>query len=323
MPHFFKFALLCIGALVLGLSGAPAWAYPDRAVTLVLPTAPGGALDAITRQMAERLSATWKQTVVVDNRPGANGMIAASFVAKAPPDGHTLLVSLSSLVQTPILNPKATYRLEDLAPVSLTAYFPNGFAVGGALPVKTLEDFINYAKSPSGKALSYGSSGAGSSGNIMGETLKRAAKIDMVHVPYKGESPAILAVIGGDVTAAFGAPGTQAEHAKTGKVKLLAVATPKRLRDFPNIPTFTELGYPAVDLSGWSGVLMPAATPKAIVDQFAAEWVRIVKSEDIGNRIYGFGFEPVGSTPDAFRSFIRTENDKWGAAIRESHITLE
>ena len=167
---------------------------PDRPIKLVLPTAPGGALDAFTRQMAERLSASLKQPVIVDNRPGANGMIASIAVAHAPADGYTVLVSLSSLVQTPLLNLKAGYRLEELTPVSLTAYLPNGFAVGGAVPAKTLAEFIEYANANKGK-LSYGSSGSGSSGHIMGETLKRSAKIDMVHAAFKGESPAILAVI--------------------------------------------------------------------------------------------------------------------------------
>ena len=318
-------ALLCVS--LLAAFGAPVSAqdgaaWPERPIRLVLPTAPGGALDAYTRQMAERLSVALKQPVIVDNRPGANGMIASTAVARAPADGYTVLVSLSSLVQTPLLNAKASYKLEELAPVSLTAYLPNGFAVGAAVPAKTLAEFIDYART-SKAPLSYGSSGAGSSGHIMGETLKRTVKIDMVHAPYKGEAPAILAVIGGDITAAFGAPGTQAEHAKSGKVRLLAVAAPRRLRDFPEVPTFSELGYPAVDLPGWSGVLMPAGTPKPIVERFAAEWTRVVKLPEISNRIYGFGFEPVGSTPEAFARFIRTENDKWGAAIKGSSITLE
>lgn len=297
-------------------------AWPERPVKLVLTTAPGGALDAFTRQMAERLSVNLKQPVIVDNRPGANGMIASTAVARAAPDGYTVLVSLSGLVQTPLLNPKASYKLEELTPVSLTAYLPNGFAVGAGFPATTLAEFIDYAKANKAK-LSYGSSGSGSSGHIMGETLKRTVKIDMVHAPYKGESPAILAVIAGDITAAFGAPGTQAEFAKAGKVRLLAVAAPQRLRDFPDVATFTELGYPAVDLPGWSGILMPAGTPKAIVEKFAAEWVRVVKLPEISNRIYGFGFEPVGSSPEAFGRFIRSENDKWGAAIRGSSIETQ
>jgi tripartite-type tricarboxylate transporter receptor subunit TctC len=318
-------AALCASMLALcsaSASAQDASAWPDRPIKLVLPTAPGGALDSFTRQMAEKLAVFIKQPVIVDNRPGANGMIAATAVARAPADGYTVLVSLSSLVQTPLLNAKVSYKVEELAPVSLTAYLPNGFAVGATVPVTTLAGFIDYAKANRGK-LSYGSSGSGSSGHIMGEALKRNAQIDMVHAPFKGESPAILAVLGGDITAAFGAPGTQAEYAKAGKVRLLAVAAPRRLRDFPNVATFTELGFPNVDLPGWSGVLMPAGTPKAILDRFAAEWVRVVQQPDIASRIFGFGFEPVGSTPEVFRQFIKTENDKWSAAIKGSNITLE
>lgn len=238
-------------ALTAGLAAAagPALAqdaYPSRPIRIVIPTPAGGGLDGTVRAIAEKLQGAWKQPVVVESRAGGNGAIAYSAVANAPADGYTVVVSLSSLVQTPLLTKTPTYKVDDLAPVSLVAMLPNGFAIGKDVPAANLEQFVQWARQQP-KGVTYGSSGAGSSGNIMGGTLAKLAGLDMLHVPFKGEAPVIQALLGGEIQGAMAAPGSLAVHAKTGSIKLLAVALPNRLRDYPDVPTFGELGYPAVN----------------------------------------------------------------------------
>lgn len=314
-------------ALTAGLAAAagPALAqdtYPSRAIRVVIPTPAGGGLDGTVRAIAEKLQGAWKQPVVVESRAGGNGAIAYSAVANAPADGYTVVVSLSSLVQTPLLTKTPTYKVDDLAPVSLVAMLPNGFAIGKDVPAANLEQFVQWARQQP-KGVTYGSSGAGSSGNIMGGTLAKLAGLDMLHVPFKGEAPVIQALLGGEIQGAMAAPGSLAVHAKTGSIKLLAVALPNRLRDYPDVPTFGELGYPAVNLSGWAMALVPKGTPQPIVDKLAAEITRIVQLPDVSARIHGYGFQPEGGTPAAARAFVAEESKRWGAAIKAANIQVE
>lgn len=296
--------------------------YPNKPIKLVIPTSAGGAMDAMTRAIAEKLSEAWKQPVLVDNRAGGNGAIAYATVANAPRDGYTVGLTLSSLVQTPLLYKSPSFNVKDLTPVVLVAMLPNGFAVGKDVPANNLTEFVEWARTrPAG--VDYGSSGAGSSGNIMGGTLASAAKIQMLHVPFKGEAPATQAVMGGQVSAVMGAPGSLAVQAKAGTLKLLAVALPTRLKEFPDVPTFAEAGYPAVNLSGWSLAVLPVGTPKPIADKLAAEITRIVRLPDISARISALGFLAEGGTPGAARQFFDTEWVRWDAAIKASKVTLE
>ena len=314
-------------ALAAGLAAAawPALAqdgYPSRPIRIVIPTPAGGGLDGTVRAIAEKLQGAWKQPVVVESRAGGNGAIAYNAVANAAPDGYTVVVSLSSLVQTPLLTKTPTYKVDDLAPVSLVAMLPNGFAIGKDVPAANLEQFVQWARQQP-KGVTYGSSGAGSSGNIMGGTLAKLAGLDMLHVPFKGEAPVIQALLGGEIQGAMAAPGSLAVHAKTGSIKLLAVALPNRLRDYPDVPTFGELGYPAVNLSGWAMALVPKGTPQPIVDKLAAEITRIVQLPDVAARIHGYGFQPEGGTPAAARAFVAEETRRWGAAIKAANIQVE
>ena len=316
-----------VSALTAGLAAAawPALAqdtYPSRPIRIVIPTPAGGGLDGTVRAIAEKLQGAWKQPVVVESRAGGNGAIAYNAVANAAPDGYTLVVSLSSLVQTPLLTKTPTYKVDDLAPVSLVAMLPNGFAIGKDVPAANLEQFVQWARQQP-KGVTYGSSGAGSSGNIMGGTLAKLAGLDMLHVPFKGEAPVIQALLGGEIQGAMAAPGSLAVHAKTGSIKLLAVALPNRLRDYPDVPTFGELGYPAVNLSGWAMALVPKGTPQPIVDKLAAEITRIVQLSDVAARIHGYGFQPEGGTPAAARDFVAEETKRWGAAIKAANIQVE
>ncbi|MFT3820837.1 MAG: tripartite tricarboxylate transporter substrate binding protein [Rubrivivax sp.] len=313
------------GGIAAAAAALPAQAqegYPSRPIRIVIPTPAGGGLDGTVRAVAEKLQAAWKQPVVVESRAGGNGAIAYNAVANAAPDGYTVLVSLSSLVQTPLLSKTPTFKIDDLAPVSLVALLPNGFAVGKGVPADNLEQFVRWARQqPQG--VTYGSSGAGSSGNIMGGTLAQLAGLNMLHVPFKGEVPVIQAMLGGEIQGAMAAPGSLAAHAKSGAIKLLAVALPNRLRDYPDVPTFGELGYPAVNLSGWSMALVPKGTPQPLVDKLAAEISRIVRLPDVAARIHGYGFQPEGGTPDAARAFVADETRRWGAAIKAANIQID
>jgi len=308
-------------ALLAGAAHAQE-AWPSKPIKLVIPTAAGGAMDAMTRAIAEKMTESLKQPVVVDNRAGGNGAIAYSAVANSPPDGYTVGLSLSSLVQTPLLYKSTSFNLKDVIPIVVVAMLPNGFAVAKDVPASNLAQFVEWARTqPAG--VDYGSSGTGSSGNIMGAALASAAKIEMLHVPFKGEAPAIQAVMGSQVKAVMGAPGSLAAQAKAGTLRLLAVALPTRLKEYPDVPTFAEAGYPAVNLSGWSMGIVPAGTPKPVADKLAAEITRIVRLPDISARISALGFLAEGSTPEAARQFFDAEWTRWGAAIKASKITLE
>ena len=313
---------LGLAALSVPASAQDAAAFPRKPIRFVIPTQAGGAMDATARAIGEKMAESWKQPVIIDNRAGGNGAIAYGAVAKSTPDGYTVGLTLSSLVQTLLLSKTAPYSLQELTPVALVAMLPNGFAVGKDVPANTVQQFVEWArKQPAG--VDYGSAGAGSSGNIMGGTLAQSANFKFVHVPFKGEAPAIQAVVGGQLQAMFGATGSLAAQARSGNMKLLAVALPNRLPDYPDVPTFAEAGFPNVNLSGWSVALVLAGTPKAIVDKLAAEITRIVRLPDVSARILSYGFQPEGGSPEAARRFVDDEMTRWGAAIKAANVTIE
>ena len=327
MQNITRRQVLCtLAAASLAFTGAAAAQdgsrWPDRPLRIVIPTPPGGALDGTARLMAERLAASLGQPVVVDNRAGANGAIAYGLVAKAPPDGYTMVLSLSSLVLTSLMVKSPGYTLQELTPVSLVAMLPNSFAVARHVPANNLPEFIAWARKRK-EGVDYGTSGPGSSANILGSMFAQQAGIDMVHVPFKGEAPAVQAALGGQIAVVIGAAGTLAAQAQAGQMKLLAVALPKRLKDFPEVPTFSELGYPAVSLSGWSVMAMPSGTPKAIVDRLSTEITRIVQTPDVAARIFAYGFQPEGGSADAARRFVQEETTRWTDAIKATGITME
>jgi tripartite-type tricarboxylate transporter receptor subunit TctC len=315
-------ALAATALAAAGTAGAQDASWPDRPLRIVIPTAPGGALDGTARLIAEKLSASLKQPVVVDNRAGGNGSIAYGTVAKAAPDGHTMVLTLSSLVLTSLMSKSPGYTLQELAPVTLVAMLPNGFAVAKHVPAATLPQFIEWTKAQK-DGVDYGTSGPGSSANILGSMFAQQARINLVHVPFKGEAPAVQAALGGQLGVVIGATGTLSTQAKAGNMKVLAVALPNRLKDFPEVPTFAELGFPAVSLSGWSVMALPAGTPRPIVDRLSAEITRIVQMPDVSARIFAYGFQPEGGTPEAARRFVQDEAVKWAAAIKATGVTME
>ena len=317
-------ALILAALTVLAAPAAVAQdaVFPNRPIRIITPTAAGGNIDILARSMAEKLSAAWGQGVVVEPRPGANGMIAASTVAKAPADGYTVLFSHSALVQNLLLQPNPPYKLADLTPVSMLALFPIAYGVNTSLGVNSLQELIALAKAKP-KTLSFGSYGTGSGAHVIGAALNRAAGIDLTHVPYKGEVPAVTDMMSGQVSSAYGSVGYMARQIGSGKVKLLAVASAQRLKNFPDVPTFGEAGFPALNLPGWGGLFLPAGTPAAIVAKFNAEVVKAVAAPDISDKINGMGFVPVGNSAEAFGASIKTEFEKWDSAIRENQIKLE
>lgn len=308
--------------LVSAAHAQDAATFPNRPIKIITPTAAGGNIDIMARSLAEKLAAAWGQGVVVEPRPGANGMIAASFVAKAPADGYTILFSHSALVQNLLLQPNPPYKLADFAPVTMLALFPIAYAANTSLNVNSLQELVALARAKP-KTLSFGSYGTGSGAHIIGAGLNRAAGIDLTHVPYKGEVPAVTDMLSGQVSSAYGSVGYMARQIPGGKIKLLAVASTTRLKAFPDVPTFAEAGYAGINLPGWGGLFLPVGTPAAIVNKFNEEVVKALRLPDISEKIAGMGFVPVGNGAAEFGTSLKAEFEKWDTAIRENQIKIE
>ncbi len=308
--------LLAAAALSAVASAQPA-PYPTKPIRLIVPFPPGGSTDILGRSLAQKLSEAWGQQVIVDNRPGAGGSIGAELAAKAPPDGYTLLMAhIGTLAVNPALYPKLAYDpLRDFAPVSLVAIVPNVMVVHPSLPAKSVAELVDYARKNPGK-LTYSSGGNGSAAHLAMEYFKLQTKTDIVHVPYKGTSPAVTDLIGGQVSMTMtGAPAVM-PHVNAGKLRALGVSSAKRLDAFPQIPTIAEAGVPGFEATQWYGVVAPAGTPKDVVAKLAAEIARIVQSPEMKERLNTEGAIPATDTPEAFAAFIREEHKRWGAVVR-------
>jgi tripartite-type tricarboxylate transporter receptor subunit TctC len=317
-------ATFTAAALVAAMPGhaQEAPGYPARPVRIFTPTAAGGNIDIMARALADKLASAWGQGVVVEPRPGANGMLAAGAAAKAAPDGHTLLFSHSALLQNLLLQANPPYKLAELQPVSMLALFPIAYGVNTSLGVNSLAELVALARAKP-RTLSFGSYGTGSGAHVIGAALNRAAGIDLTHVAYKGEVPAVTDMMSGVVSSAYGSVGYMARQVGSGKVKLIAVASTGRLKAFPDVPTFAEAGYPALNLPGWGGLFVPAGTPAPVLARLNAEVVRAIAAPDMAEKINGMGFVPVASSVESFTAAIKSEYDKWEAAIRENQIRLE
>ncbi|MFS2098871.1 Bug family tripartite tricarboxylate transporter substrate binding protein [Variovorax sp. Varisp85] len=296
----------------LGLLGAVALprvshadpAYPNNVIKFIIPTQAGGGHDTMMRLIGNKLTEAWKQPSIVESKAGASGAIAAATVARAVPDGYTLLVNYSALLSNLVLQPTQTYKLSELAPISMLALTPIAIGVRESLGVKTLQQFIQLCKSKPGK-ISYGSYGPGSGGNFVGELLNLSAGIDTVHVPYKGEAPALQDLIGGQIDSACVSLGGVSRY--PGKVLPLAVASATRFPLYPDVPTFAEAGLPGVNMPGWAALFAPAATPRPILDKLTAEMARIVKLPDVAPKLLELGFEPAGWGPDRLTTFMNEQ----------------
>ncbi|MCE2689223.1 MAG: tripartite tricarboxylate transporter substrate binding protein [Rubrivivax sp.] len=318
--------LLSLAAALLGCAAVPSWAqseaWPSRPVTLVVPFAPGGPTDTVARLLAERLQAQWKQTVVLDYKPGGGTMVGTQAVARANGDGHTLGMAISALMINPALQPKMPYdTLKDLAPVALIGQAHFGLFAHPSLEAKNIAELVAYAQRNPGK-LSYATPGIGTGTHLAGELMQTLAGVQMVHVPYRGSAPAQQDVIAGRVPLLFDVQFSAMPFVREGRLKLLALASPKRSQQTPEVPTMDETlpGFSAMSLIG---VIAPRATPRALVDRIAGDIATAVRSTEMGARMAQLGMEPVGSSAQEYEAIVRTEIAKWAQVVKTAGIKLE
>ena len=303
--------------------GASAQQYPARPIRIVVPASPGGGIDIIVRAIAQRLTESWGQPVVVDNRAGATGVIGIEMVARSAPDGYTLIACTNAMLTiSPLIHPQAGFDpARDLAPVTLAASSPLLLVVHPSLPVKSVKELIAYAKSHPG-GLNYSSAGNGSVTHLAGVLFDHMAAIKTVHVPYKGSAPAIADLLAGQIQMRFAAVVPIWQHVKAGKLRTLAVTGPRRYAQLPDLPTVAETlpGY-AADI--WYGVLVPAATPAPVIAKLNAEIVRHLQSAELKARLAVDGAEPVASSPAEFAAVMRTDLQRWAGVIKDTGLRAD
>ncbi len=310
-------AVLLFGAMV-----APLYAqtYPDRPIRFVLPFAPGGTTDILGRIIGPRLADRLGQSVVPENRPGAGGNVGAEFIAKARPDGYSIALVSSGHSISPSIYRQLNYDpIKDFAPVSLVARVHQVLLVRLSLPVKNLKELVAYAKANPGK-LNYGSSGIGTTTHLAPELLKSLAKIDIVHVPYKGAGPSLIGLLGGEVDILVTAIPTSLSQIEAGKVRALAVLGNERAVALSSVPTAKEAGINNLEVPIWYGILAPAGTPRNIVNRLSAEWVKIAAMPDTSEKMQKAGGEPISSTPEQFLELIKADIVLWAKVIKEANI---
>jgi tripartite-type tricarboxylate transporter receptor subunit TctC len=320
-----KINKLCSVALIAASATCgPAWAqsaanYPTKPVRFIAPFPPGGSTDLLARLVALKLSEAWGQQVIVENRGGAGGTIGVELAARAAPDGYTIVMGhVGTFGFNPTLYPKLPYdAIKDFAPITVLATVPNGMAVHPSLPVKTAGEFVALAKAKPGQLL-YASGGSGSASHLAGEYFRLLTKIDMVHVPYKGTGPAMISMISGQTTMTITGMVALMPHVKSNRLKLLGVATMKRLSIMPEIPTINESGVPGYDANQWYGVLTQAAVPRDIVMKLHADIVKVLARADVKDRLAADGAEAVANTPEQFAAHIKAEIARWAPVVKAS-----
>jgi tripartite-type tricarboxylate transporter receptor subunit TctC len=313
-----------VAALALGCAHAAPADYPSKPVKIVVPYPPGGSADLIGRMVADKLSKSLGQPVIVDNKGGASGAIGSEFVAHADPDGYTLLIAIADThAINPAVNPKLPYdAVKDFAPISLLATQPFVLAVGPKLPVGSVGEFVAKAKQSPG-TVSYASNGTGGLQHLAMELFASAAGIKALHVPYKGAAPALSDVIGGQVDAIFISLQGAGGNFKGGKLKPLAITSAQRLASAPEIPTFAESGYPKFQMVQWYGILAPKGTPADLVDRLNQHVKAAINAPDVADKLRSNGTEPVGSSPKEFATFLNGEIAQWGNVARANSIVIE
>ena len=318
-----KRSYFMVAALAAAANGAFAQSYPTKPIRVIVPYAAGGSLDAIARIYAKPLSEGLGQQLLIDNRGGANGNLGSEIAANSPPDGYTLLLTASSNLT---INPNI-YRMRydvmrDFAPISLVGLQRNILTVHPSLPVKTVKQFVELAKSQPGR-LNFASSGRGSAGHMAGELFKSVTGIDMTHVAYKGAGPATNDLVAGHVAVMFANLAAALPFIKEGRLRGLAVTGAKRSPTIAELPTMAEAGYPAIDVSLWEALLAPAATPKEIIARLNSEVVKAAKSPETQQRLANAGIEVATSTPEQLGTMLRNDTAKWAQVVKKAGLTLE
>ena len=312
--------MFLLGTALLAPFAAHAQPYPNRLIRIVVPYAAGGAVDSVARTIGQPLSEALKQPVIVDNRPGASANIGMELVAKAAPDGYTLLMASNGIATNMALFPHLAFDgRRDFAPIAKIGYAPLMIVVPAASPAKSLKDLIAMASAEPGK-LTYASAGNGSSGHLAGELLKSTAKIDVLHVPYKGGAPAITDLLGERITFMPINPVEVIAHIRAGRLRALAVASDKPFALLPSVPTVAETGFPGYEASVWWGLVAPAKTPPEIVRQLNAETNRALASPAIANKLAELGVVVAPGTPDQFTAFIKSQTQLWSGVIKSAGI---
>jgi tripartite-type tricarboxylate transporter receptor subunit TctC len=325
-PVTSRVAKVLVSALILVVMSGPAEAqqYPTKPIRLVVPFTPGGTTDILARTVAQKLTESWGQQVVIDNRPGAGGNIGTEIVAKAPPDGYTLLMGTISThaINASLYKKLAFDPVRDFAPITRVGTLPNILVVHPSLPVKSVKDLIALAKSQPG-GLNFASSGSGTSLHLSGELFKMMAGIDMVHIPYKGSTPALTDLLGGQVKVMFDNMPSALPHVKSGKLRALAVTTAKRSPALPDLPTVAESGLAGFDVSSWFAMFAPANTPKDVITKLNGEIVKILNSGEVKEKLAQLGVDAAPTSPEDLAAFAKAETEKWGKVVKATGATAD
>jgi tripartite-type tricarboxylate transporter receptor subunit TctC len=313
--------LSCAGLLAaLPIRALAQAAYPSQSIKLIVPYPPGGATDTLARTLGQKLQESWGQTVIIENRAGAAGTIGNNVVAKAAPDGYTVLIAITAIIQQPSLMDKLPYdALKDFTPVTMIARSPSMLAVPLSSPAKTLKDFIALVKAQPGKH-NFGSYGAGTSSHIQGALLNMQGGLDLVHVPFQGAAPLMTNLVGGQLSSAF--VDSASARPQLANIRPLAVTGTSRMPGLPDVPSFVELGYHSYDPYGWFGVFLPANAPAALTHKLAEEVERILRLPDVTARIEGLGLQVGGGKPEEFAKVVRSEAQLYAKIIKEANIRL-
>ena len=309
----FVFSVVFFALSVLSFNSA-AQQFPAKPVRIIVPFPPGGGADALARIMQPKLTEMWKQPVIIENKPGASGHIGADFVAGSPPDGYTMMMS-----STASLTEK---NVSQFAPVTLVSASPYVVVANPKVPANTIAELVDYAKRNPGK-LSFGSSGTGAASHLSAELFKAMAGVDMLHVPYKGTGQAVTDLLAGQIDLLFAPAQSVMPHVQAKKLKALAVTSARRSSTVPDLPPVAEGGVPGYEAIGWFGLLVPAATPAAVVEKLSADANRVLEDPEVKQRMLALGAEPSGDTPAQFAAFIRADQAKWSKLMRERGIQPE
>jgi len=321
MPRFRLAAAAALSA-VLFAAGASAQSWPDKPVRILVPAPAGSSLDVLARAIGDKLRDKFGQPVVVENKPAAGGTVATAEVVRAAPDGSVMLLGFNGPLATGPLIQKVPYDVQkDLAPVIITSSQPNVLAINASLPVRSVPELVAWAKANPGK-LNYASVGNGSSSHLNAELLKSMAGIDAVHVPFNGSPPAVLATVQGETQMIFAVMQPLQAQVQAGKLRAIAVTTPKRFPLLPDLPAIAET-YPGFEALAWNGLVVPAATPGAVVQKINAEVGAILKQPEIVQKMNGFGFDLVGGTPADFAALIRSEAERWTPVVKTLGIRVD